>query len=842
MKVLKFGGSSVAKPERIQGIIQILKRYQERNDRFTVVFSAFGGVTDSLLDMAAKAEDADVSYMVAYEQFKTRHLEAAQELLSTERFKQIKPQLLQNCEDLLGVLRGIYLIREVSPRTSDYVVSFGERMSAFIIAHTLDESGVPAEFLDARKVIKTDKNFGAAKVDFAATDPIIEEYYNQHSDKIQVVTGFIGSAKGSGKNSDFGLTTTLGRGGSDYTAAIIAAGLNADVIEIWTDVDGVLTADPRKVKKAFTIPTMTYAEAMEMSHFGAKVIYPPTLVPALRKNIPLYIKNTFNPDFVGTYISTEKNPTGHAVQGISSISNVSLLTLSGSGLFGVPGVAGRLFSALAAGSVNVILITQGSSESSISFAVQPSDANKARRAVEKAFEYELKNGTVAPLSIEEDLAVVAIVGENMRFRPGIAGTMFQSLGKNGVNCVAIAQGSSELNISVVIPRSDEAKALNALHEGFFLSDTQTLNLFMVGTGLIGSTLLKQIAAQGGFLRENRSMEIKVVGLANSRRMLFEEKGIDLSKWSDLLHEKGAQPQSADTKAWLSSFVEKMKSLNLQNSIFIDCTANADVAELYEGILEESVSISTPNKIANAGPLAHYQKLRDIARKRGVKFLYETNVGAGLPVISTLMDLINSGDRILKIEGVLSGSLSFIFNNFKQDVSFAEVVKQARQLGYTEPDPRIDLMGIDVRRKLVILARESGLSLEESDVKINNFLPTACIDAPSVEAFFDNLVQENAYFDKLLNTPDSTNRTESSEQEQTVLRMIAKIENNEATISLQTVNAQNPFFHLSGSDNMIVFTTERYKDRPLVVRGPGAGAEVTAAGVFAEIITIGNYLS
>jgi bifunctional aspartokinase / homoserine dehydrogenase 1 len=824
MKVLKFGGSSVAKPERIRGIIEILKKYKARNDQFTVVFSAFGGVTDSLLDMAANAEAADHSYMVGYEQFKTRHLEAAQELLSTERFKEVKGHLLQNCEDLLGVLRGIFLIREVSARTSDYVVSFGERMSAFIIAHTLDEAGVPAEFLDARKVIKTDKNFGAAKVDFEATDSVISEYYAEHSDKIQVVTGFIGSAKGSSKNSDFGLTTTLGRGGSDYTAAIIAAGLEAEVIEIWTDVDGVLTADPRKVKKAFTIPTMTYAEAMEMSHFGAKVIYPPTLVPALKKNIPLYIKNTFNPDFIGTFISTEKNPTGHAVQGISSISNVSLLTLSGSGLFGVPGVAGRLFSTLATHGVNVILITQGSSESSISFAVQPNDHIKARRAVEKAFEYELKNGTVDPLSIESDLAVVAIVGENMRFRPGIAGTMFQSLGKNGVNCIAIAQGSSELNISVVIPKSDESKALNALHEGFFLSDTQTLNIFMTGIGLIGSTLLKQIAAQAAYLRDNRSMEIKVVGLSNSRKMLFDEKGIDLKDWKSDLIEKGED-------ATPPTFAAKMKKLNLQNSIFIDCTANSDVAALYEGILEESISISTPNKIANSGSYAHYQKLKGIARKRGVKFLYETNVGAGLPVISTLTDLINSGDQILKIEGVLSGSLSFIFNNFKQGVKFSDVVKQARELGYTEPDPRIDLMGIDVRRKLVILARESGLALEESDVNIENFLPQSCIDASSVEGFFENLVKEEAYFDKMI-----------ADTEGGALRMIAKVEGEKATIGLQKIDSQNPFFQLSGSDNMIVFTTERYKERPLVVRGPGAGAEVTAAGVFAEIITIGNYLS
>lgn len=425
MKVLKFGGSSVAKPERIQGIIKILKTYEARGDKFTVVFSAFGGVTDALLDMAKKAESADHNYMVLYEQFKTRHLEAAQALLSLARYQQLEPDLLQNCEDLYGVLRGIFLIREVSARTSDYVVSFGERMSALIIAHTLDESGVPAAFLDARKVVRTDKNFGAAKVDFEETDKLIADFYAENTDKTQVVTGFIGSAKGT-KGADFGLTTTLGRGGSDYTAAILGAALNAEVIEIWTDVDGVLTADPRKVKKAFTIPTMTYAEAMEMSHFGAKVIYPPTIVPAMKKNISLYIKNTFNPDFVGTLVSAERDPHGHSIQGISSIGNISLLTLSGSGLFGTPGVAGRLFSSLSANLVNVILITQGSSESSISFAVQPSDLSKAKRAVEKAFEFELKNGSVNPLSIEEDLAVVAIVGENMRDRPGIAGTMFES--------------------------------------------------------------------------------------------------------------------------------------------------------------------------------------------------------------------------------------------------------------------------------------------------------------------------------------------------------------------------------------------------------------------------------
>jgi bifunctional aspartokinase / homoserine dehydrogenase 1 len=829
MKVLKFGGSSVAKPERIQGIVAILKKYQERDDKFTVIFSAFGGVTDSLLDMAAKAEASDEAYMVGFEQFKIRHLDAAKALLSPERFAVVRTKIFLNCDDLLGILRGIFLIREVSLRTSDYVVSFGERMSNLIIAHVLDESGIPAAFLDARRVIKTDKSFGAAKVDFEETDKLVSEYYRANDNKVQVVTGFIGSAKGSGKGSDFGLTTTLGRGGSDYTAAIIAAGLNASVIEIWTDVDGVLTADPRKVKKAFTIPTMTYAEAMEMSHFGAKVIYPPTLQPAFRKKIPLYIKNTFNPDFVGTLVSSEKNKSEHAVQGISSISNMSLLTLSGSGLFGVPGVAGRLFAALAGKKVNVILITQGSSESSISFAVQPSDSAKACKVVEKAFELELANGSVNPLSIEPDLAAVAIVGENMRYQPGIAGTMFQALGKNGVNCIAIAQGSSELNISVIVPKTDESKALNALHEAFFLSDTQTLHIFMSGVGLIGSTLLKQIASQASYLKADRQMEIKVVGLSNSRKMLFDESGIDLNNWKNALTETG----EAATPAL---FTEKMKSLNLSNSIFVDCTANADVAATYSGILDSSISISTANKIANSSSYSNFKNLKSIAAKRGVMFLYETNVGAGLPVISTLNDLINSGDRILKIEGVLSGSLSFIFNNFKPDVAFFDVVTKAKELGYTEPDPRIDLTGVDVRRKLVILARVAGLQLEESDVDIKNFLPQACLDASTVEQFFTELKSKSANFEDMLSSFANHPLEKGGK-----LRMLAKIEGGKATIGLERVDAANPFFSLEGSDNMIVFTTERYRERPLVVRGPGAGAEVTAAGVFAEIITIGNFL-
>lgn len=817
MKVLKFGGSSVAKPERIRGIVDILKGYYTKGEKFTVVFSAFGGVTDALIEMSSLAARGDESYQSRFDAFSQRHIQAAEVLLEGEYLRAALPELQRNHDVLKNLLYGIFLVREASPRTMDYVLSFGERNSAFLISHVLRQSGINAAYLDARKVIKTDKSFGSAKVDFSQTYEKIREYYSQNPE-IQIVTGFIGSTKG-------GLTTTLGRGGSDYTASILAAGLGASVIEIWTDVDGVLTADPRKVKRAFTIPAMTYSEAMEMSHFGAKVIYPPTLQPALAHNIPLYIKNTFNPSFEGTYISHQAEPDAHAVKGISSISHVALLTLSGSGLFGVPGIAGRLFSSLAAGGINVILITQGSSEHSISFAIQPDMAAKARRRVEEEFEYEINMGIVGRVKIEDDLSVVAIIGENMRYQPGIAGRLFQALGKNGINAVAIAQGSSELNISVVINRADEAKSLNALHEAFFLSDTRELHLFMVGVGLIGSTLIRQIKAQSRFLKEKRGMEIRIVGLANSRKMLFEESGISLSDWQEKL-------EQSDTDMDIAIFIGKMKEMNLSNTIFVDNTASEKISSYYESILDSSISISTPNKIATSSAYLQYQRLKAIAAKRGVQFLYETNVGAGLPVISTLNDLINSGDRILKIEGVLSGSLSFIFNSFRPGASFSAIVKQARELGYTEPDPRTDLNGIDVRRKLIILARETGLALEAKDVGVDNILPEACRQAEGADAFFEELSLADGHFSDLLN--------EAAAQDK-VLRFVARLENGRASIGLEQVDTAHPFYALSGSDNMIIFTTERYKDCPLVVRGPGAGAEVTAAGLFAEIITIGNFL-
>lgn len=819
MKVLKFGGSSVATAERIKGVVDIVKSYYAQGTYCTVVFSAFGGTTDLLLDMGLMAASGNEDYLLKFDAFRERHLAAVNELFTKDYLFRVTEEVEQNASSLRNLLQGIYLLREASPKTMDLVLSFGERNAAFIITHALRQAGVNASYLDARNMIVTDHHFGSAAVQFEKTYTNIRRYYDEHPE-VQVVTGFIGS-------TEDGFTTTLGRGGSDYTAAIIAAGLQAALVEIWTDVNGVLTADPRLVRKAFTIPAMTYAEAMEMSHFGAKVIYPPTLQPVLRARIPMAIRNTFNPSFLGTHISDQTDPGGHAVKGISSIAKVSLLTLSGGGMFGVPGTAARLFSSLARSSINIILITQGSSEHAISFAIQPGMAQKARLAVEEEFKFELGAGLIDPVKIEEDLAVIAIIGENMRYRPGIAGRLFLALGKNGINVVAIAQGSSELNISVVIARQDESKALNALHDAFFLSDTVELHLFMIGTGLIGSALLQQMAKQADYLREKHNLEIKLVGLANSRRMLLKEDGIPLGdELSGRLMQDG-EPTS------LPDFVQRMKSLNLPNAIFVDNTANPKVAAYYESILDASISISTPNKIATSSFYLQYQRLKTIANRRGVLFLYETNVGAGLPVITTLNDLINSGDEIISIEGVLSGSLSFILNSFTEGNRFSEIVREAKRRGFTEPDPREDLSGADISRKLLILARETGLPMESSAIEIEPILPPACMDASDVESFFDILMAEDNYFEDLRQRAAAAGK---------VLRMVARLAAGRASIGLQEVGPESPFYYLSGSDNMIVFVTGRYIDRPLVVRGPGAGAEVTAAGVFAEIIKIGNFLS
>jgi aspartokinase/homoserine dehydrogenase 1 len=682
----------------------------------------------------------------------------------------------------------------------------------------MEEQGIPTNYIDAREIVRTNAQFGNAKVDFEATNALIQSHLLENTaKKVWVITGFIGA-------TNDGLTTTLGRGGSDYTGAIVAAALNAEVLEIWTDVNGVLTADPRKVPTAFTVPQMSYAEAMEVSHFGAKVIYPPTIQPVLQQNIPLRILNTFNPSHSGTLITKNPEPSEHPIKGISSISQIALITIEGSGMVGVPGTASRLFGSLARAKANVILITQGSSEHSITFAVMPDEARKAKQAVEEEFDYELKINALEPLRIELNLSVIAVIGENMKSQTGIAGKLFGALGKNGINIIAIAQGSSELNISAVIPQKDETKALLALHEGFFLSETTVLHLFMVGVGLIGSTLLEQIKRQAAYLKHSRRLELQIVALANSKKMTFNSNGIALDSWK-------TQLQESETSMTMTDFVDTMRKLNLPNSIFIDNTANVEITAHYADILDASISISTANKIAASSNFANYSNLKHLADKRNVQFLFETNVGAGLPVITTLNDLIASGDRILKIEGVLSGTLSFIFNNFTKNTPFSEIVAQAKQLGYTEPDPRDDLSGSDVRRKLLILAREAGLVIESDDIKIDGLLSQKCLNAPTIEAFMAQLAAENTVYTQKI--------TEAGEN---VLRFVASLEGEIATIGLRTYPPSHPFASLNGSDNMLVFTTERYKERPLVIRGPGAGAEVTAAGVFAEIIRIASKLS
>ncbi len=816
MKVLKFGGSSVENTENINKVLDILQNKIENGEQFTVVCSAMGGITDLLIKMSALAASGKDEYIAFYHQFRDRHESTAKALLGDEHYLKIADELDQNYSVLKELLKGIFLVREASTRTMDYVLSFGERNSNFLIAEALRNRGVDATYLDARDIIVTNKDFGSAKVDFETTNQKIETHYSKTSN-LQVATGFIASDKG-------GLTTTLGRGGSDYTAAILASALNATDLEIWTDVNGVLTSDPRKVKKAFTVDRLSYAEAMEMSHFGAKVIYPPTIQPAMSKGIPIYIKNTFNPTHPGTKIHKNSGENFRSpIKGISALSDIALMNLEGSGMMGTPGISGRLFSTLAKASINVILITQASSEHSISFAVADMDAKKAKELLQEEFQKEISTKNIAPIGIDKNQVIIAVIGEKMKSVPGVAGSLFNSLGKNGINVAAIAQGSSELNISFVINKDDQSKAMNLIHDSFFLSEQKRINIFSIGVGLIGGTLLGQIEDQKDYLKNDLSLELKIAGLSNSRKMLFNAEGIKAKVWKD-------QMENSEMKADIRSFVDQMITMNLPNTIFIDNTASGDVPEYYKEILEASISIVTPNKIATSSSYAHYLDLKNTAKKSNVRFLYETNVGAGLPVISTLQGLINSGDRIEKIEAVVSGSLSYIFNNFDGTVPFSDLVMEAKKLGYTEPDPRDDLSGSDVRRKIIILTREAGIAIEPEAVDLDPILPKRCIEADGIDAFFEALKMENDHFNGLINNAKAKGK---------VLRFIASTHNGKAKIGLQAVGADSPFYSMQMSDNMIVFTTKRYNNRPLIVRGPGAGAEVTAGGVFSDIIAIGK---
>ncbi|MCC5927813.1 MAG: bifunctional aspartate kinase/homoserine dehydrogenase I [Cyclobacteriaceae bacterium] len=817
MKVLKFGGTSVGSPESIRQVVEIIGDYRRKNKKIIVVSSAVSGITNLLIDTGLKAAANDSTYLDNLKIIENRHFDIVKALMDIKKRGEVLAEVKRLLNELEDLTHGVLLLKELSPRTQDLLLSFGERLSCRIIAAYARQQGVEATYLDARKLIKTDNNFGKARVLREPTIQNIRNHFSAVSD-VQIVTGFISSTERGG-------TTTLGRGGSDYTAAIIGAALDCEEIEIWTDVDGVMTSDPRKVKKAFSLSELSYVEAMEMSHFGAKVIYPPTIHPALERKIPLRIRNTFNPVFPGTLIHEVANVGDYLIKGISSINNISLINLQGSGMVGVPGVSYRLFGALAKNEISVILITQASSEHSICFAIEPKDADIAVKAITEEFSNEINVGKIDPVKVEQRLSIVAIIGENMRNTPGIAGKMFDSLGKNGINVVAIAQGSSELNLSVVINEYDLAKALNTLHEGFFLSDVKTLNLFMIGVGLIGGTLLRQLNHQYQYLIENQSLKISVIALGNTRKMHFDEEGIDLQSWKEDLESDGVPSD-------VGMFVKKMKELNLQNALFVDCTSSQHVVSYYEEILNASISIATPNKLATSGDYALYKLLQQTASRMGVAFRYETNVGAGLPVINTLNDLKISGDKIIRIEGVLSGTLSYIFNNFKKGIKFSQVVREAKAKGYTEPDPRDDLSGTDVARKILILAREVGYSLEVSAVEIQQLLPTACLEAPDVEGFFKSLEKEENYFDKLL---------EEAEKQAKVLRFIARMEDGKARVSLELFDESSPFYTLSGSDNMITFVTERYKERPLVIKGPGAGAEVTAAGVFADIVSISHFL-
>lgn len=815
MKVLKFGGTSVANASRIKDVFSIVSKQHKTDKKLVVVCSALGGVTDELIKMSKLASLRDEQYKKVLQQIRQRHLTCIQEL-GLSKDKELLRFMDQTAEALSDLLHGISLVKELSLRTLDFISGQGEVMSSRIVAAYFNHQKLKSDFIDARKLVITDENFGSGKVDFKITNNNIRKHIDQKG-KVSVVTGFIGATTD-------GEMTTLGRGGSDYSAAIFGAALDADEIQIWTDVDGVLTADPRKVKKAIPVGSMTYTEAMEMSHFGAKVIHPPTIQPALEKKIPLYIKNTFNPTAPGTYISVKSTDGNYMIKGISSIDDVVLLTLQGSGMVGVAGISARLFGALAQAKINVILITQGSSEHTISFAVKPTDGAIAEKAINEAFHLEIKANLIEKLHAEYNLSIVAIIGENMRHQPGASAKLFQALGKNGISVVATAQGSSELNISTVIRKDDLNKALNAIHQSFFLSDIKTINVFLVGVGLIGSTLIKQLNKQRSYLRTAHNMDIVIAGISNSRKMLFNEDGISSQSYKEQLESKGE-------KADPDKFIEEMVQMNLPQTVFADCTSSDTIVKHYAKIMEHSISIVTPNKIANSSSYASYQKLQSIARKRNIRFMYETNVGAGLPVITTLKDLMGSGDRIIRIEAVLSGTLSYIFNTFKEGKPFDAIVKEAQQKGYTEPDPRIDLSGKDVARKLLILARETGLAMEADDIEIEQILPPSCSKAKTVDDFFIALQKSNAVFEE---------RRKKAAAKNKVLRFIASLENNKATIRLAEVDASHPFYNLAGSENIISFTTERYHPSPLVVKGPGAGAEVTAAGVFAEIISIGKY--
>jgi aspartokinase/homoserine dehydrogenase 1 len=810
MKVLKFGGSSVGSAENIEKVVEIVGKAIEA-DVCAVVLSAMQGTTDGLIDVAKTAERGDDGFRAKIKEIETKHQAAARALLGENSQDGVFDFIENRINELKSICEGVYLLRELSARTLDRIVSLGEILSTKIVSAKFNSLGIENVWKDSRQIIRTDSNYGFAAVDFEKTNRQINSYFSEQIQKLVILPGFIAA-------DAEGITTTLGRGGSDYTGAILAAALDAEVLEIWTDVSGMMTADPRIVRNIRQIPRITYREAMELSHFGAKVIYPPTIQPVLQKNIPIFIKNTFVPNDFGTLIESEVSDEKDIIRGITSIDKISVLSLEGSGMVGIPGFSKRLFDALSRASINVILITQSSSEHSICVAVEEKFDALAKTVVDKEFEYEILGGRIEPLLIENGLSILALVGDNMRNHTGISGKMFAALGGQGVNIRAIAQGSSERNISAIIESKDVRKAVNTLHEEFFSDGKRQINLFIVGVGTVGSKLLAQLEQQKDYISEQMNLNLRVVGLANSKKLLFDEEGIDLTDYRSQI---ANSEESSDLQNLAGLIIEK----NLRNSIFVDVTASGQVVGIYPKLIQKSVSVIACNKIAASSEYENYQNLKNLAREYNANFLFETNVGAGLPIINTLNDLMRSGDKINRIEAVLSGTLNFVFNNYDGSRSFSTVVRQAQDEGYTEPDPRLDLSGMDVARKILILAREAGFPLEMSDIENNGFLPESCLQG-SVEDFYDEMEKHEDYFRDLL---------ESAKLQGLSLKYIASFNNGKASVGLQSIDAAHNFANLSGKDNAVLFYTNRYADLPLVVKGAGAGADVTAAGVFADII-------
>jgi len=810
MKILKFGGTSVGSVEALQNVKLIVEKEFSENEPLLIVCSAFSGITNALVSASEQALKQD-DFSEILKSAEEKHYQIISGLLPRTLQNPLLMLVKVSFNEIEDLLFSIKNLGELSDRIKDRLLSYGEQMSSKIITAFLNSENFPVVFQDARELIKTDSHFGNASVDTKKTNENIKNWNLEN--QIYVVTGFIASDE----NQD---TTTLGRGGSDYTSAILASGLKASEIQIWTDVDGFMTADPRLVKNAFSQPELSYQEAMEMSYFGAKVIYPPTMIPAIESQIPIYIKNTFQPENPGTLIHQKSEISKGLIKGIVSIDKTCLVNITGNGMIGMKGFSGRLFNALAKYDVNVILITQASSEHSISFVVSYDDEKKAKKAIYEEFEFEINSNKIDEPQFDNELSILSVVGENMKKTRGISGKFFSALGKNGINIIAIAQGSSELNISAVIERSELSKALNAVHDSLLLSQVKTFNVMFAGTGNIGKELFRQLEREQKNLEENHQIKINVVGISNSRKMqIFDNPESNF----DLEIENG-NSQKAD----LETFIKVIAHKNLPNLVFIDNTSSEEVVSHYPQFFENNISVVTCNKKGNSSAYDQYSKFKRLAKKNNVSFLYETNVGAGLPIIKTLNDLWISGDEILKIEAILSGTISYIFNNYVGDKTFAEVVRTAQELGYTEPDPRDDLNGMDFSRKMLILGREIGLPLEMSDVNIKDFLPEDCLKADSIPSFYEELKKNEPYFSSFKNEAENSGKK---------LRLIGILEDGKINIEVKMVDANHAFYGLSGSDNIISFTTSRYKNTPLVVKGPGAGAEVTAAGVFADLVRV-----